>query len=83
MIMDVLYGSLLALLVVIGAALYLRRLRAQRISEVDGITDAMIQQIEEQGRIELDVPEPLDLDHIREEESRFWDEEPWDEPEEL
>jgi len=80
--MDVLFGSLVALLVAIAAALYLRRLRAQRSGDGNGITDAMIQLIEDEGRIELDEPEPLDLDHIREEESRFWEEEPWDEPEE-
>ena len=80
--MDVLFGSLMALLFVIAAALYLRRLHAQRSSDVNGITDALIQRIEEEGRVELDEPEPLDLDHIREEESRFWEEEPWDEPDE-
>ena len=77
------FGSLLALLVLIAGVLYLRRLRAQRSSEANGITDDMIHQIEHQGRLDVDEPEPLDLDHIREEESRFWEEEPWDEPEDL
>jgi hypothetical protein len=43
------------------------------------LTDDMIRQIEERGRVELD--EPLDLDQIQEEEARFW-EEHWDDPDE-
>jgi hypothetical protein len=43
------------------------------------LTDDMIRQIEERGRVELD--EPLDLGQIQEEEARFW-EEHWDDPDE-
>ena len=39
----------------------------------------MIRRIEEQGSIEMD--EPLDFDHIREEEERFLNE-TWDLPDE-
>lgn len=43
------------------------------------VTDDVLRQIEEQGRVELD--DPLDLDEINDEEQRFWGE-PWDEPDE-
>jgi hypothetical protein len=74
---------LTAILVIAAAVLYLRRLRAQRAQASTGLTDDMIRAIEGEGRIDVEEAEPLDLDHIREEESRFWEEEPWDETEEL
>ncbi|HSJ06024.1 MAG TPA: hypothetical protein VK936_04930 [Longimicrobiales bacterium] len=43
------------------------------------LTDDMVREIVESGRIE--VEEPLDLDEIQAEEARFW-EEPWDDPDE-
>lgn len=46
----------------------------------DGLTDDQILAIEAQGRVE--VEDELDLDAIRDEETRFW-EESWDEPEEF
>lgn len=45
-----------------------------------GLTDDQIRAIEAQGRVE--VEDELDLDAIRDEETRFW-EESWDEPEEF
>jgi hypothetical protein len=45
----------------------------------NALTDDMVREIVESGRIE--VEEPLDLDEIQAEEARFW-EEPWDDPDE-
>lgn len=45
-----------------------------------GLTDDMVRQIEETGYI--DVDEPLDLQEIQDEETRFWEEAPWEEPDE-
>lgn len=70
------FWLLLALLVLIAGLVYRRRVtRFER-----RITDDMLRQIENRGRVEMD--EPLDLDEIQEEERRFW-EETWDEPEQL
>ncbi len=81
MMIPLLFGTSAALLVLAAAGLYLRRLFEQRRGETSGLSDAMVQRIEETGRLELD--EPLDLDHIRDEEARFWEGEPWEEPDEL
>jgi hypothetical protein len=72
-------GTLIALLALLGGALYLLRLRDVRRGP-GGLSDDMIDRIESMGRLELD--EPLDLEQIRDEEVRFW-EETWDEPEEM
>lgn len=70
------FWLLLALLVLIAGLVHRRRVtRFER-----RITDDMLRQIENRGRVEMD--EPLDLDEIQEEERRFW-EETWDEPEQL
>lgn len=70
------FWLLLALLVLIAGLVHRRRVtRFER-----RITDDMLRQIENRGRVEMD--EPLDLDDIQEEERRFW-EETWDEPEQL
>ncbi len=55
-----------------------RSLRTQRV-EVD---DEAIAKILEDGVLATDEDDPLDLEHIRQEEESFW-EETWDEPEEL
>jgi hypothetical protein len=68
-----------ALLVIIAGFLYLRRLR--RLTRGPGLTDEMIARIESAGAVEVD--EPLDLEEAAEEERRFWEDEPWDEPEEF
>ncbi len=47
------------------------------------LDDDAVRRIEEYGTITTDEDEPLDLDEIRKEESLFWDEERWDEAEEL
>ncbi len=71
-------SGLFAGLVLTAMVMWLRK-RWSRPGD-DGLTDDQIRAIEEQGTVQLE--EPLDLDHIREEETRFW-EESWDEPEEF
>lgn len=73
------YGVLLGVLTLAAGVIF-----RSRVSRVIGrsdrvVTDELVRQIEESGRIEVD--EPLDLDQIQEEEARFW-EEPWDEADE-
>lgn len=57
--------------------------RRQRSSALfaQGLTDDLVRQIEEHGSI--DVDDPLDLQEIQEEEERFWEEAPWEDPEEF
>ena len=63
-----------------AAVVWGRRLRGPNGTDVSvGLDDEAIRQIEAEGWIEVD--EPIDLDHIRKEEARFW-EESWDEPDE-
>lgn len=66
-----------ALLVFLAAYGYRARLHAYRQR---GLSDEHIRRILERGSVELD--EPLDLSHIRDEEDRFWEEATWDEPDE-
>lgn len=73
------YGLAIGVLAAVGGLLYLLRLR-EGVS-ADRVTDEMIEQIENVGRVEVD--EPLDLEEIADEESRFWEEERWDEADEL
>jgi hypothetical protein len=76
----VVIGLTLALFALAGGLLY--RARWYRLPGLtqSALTDDMVRQIEENGSI--DVDEPLDLEQIQEEESRFWEEQPWDEAEE-
>jgi hypothetical protein len=73
------FGVLLGLLALAAGLVYRSRLTRVIRSGDPVLTDELIRQIEERGRI--DVEEPLDLSQIQEEEARFW-EEPWDEPDE-
>ena len=77
-------GSLLALLfallAIAGGLLARRRLRRDR--GPTPVTDELVRQIEDSGRIETTEPEPLDLGEIGAEEDAFW-EQTWDEPEEI
>ncbi len=57
----------------------LRRSLRSRSVEVD---DEAIARILEDGVLATDEDDPLDLEHIRQEEENFW-EKTWDEPEEL
>ena len=75
-------GPLLGLLAVIAGLLYRNRVQRLRDQESAALSDAMIRQIEERGSIDVD-DEPLDLTTIQEEEARFWEEERWDEAEEI
>jgi hypothetical protein len=75
----VLFGIVAALLAIAAGLLYRNRLEDTAREDPSALDDDLIRQIEENGWIELE--EPLDLDHIREQEQRFW-EESWDEPEE-
>lgn len=82
--MDSIYSTvsvaiLLGMLAIAGAVVY--RARGQRAGITKrALTDDMVRQIEETGYI--DVDEPLDLEQIQDEEARFWEEQPWEEPEE-
>jgi hypothetical protein len=69
-----------ALMLTVVVVLHYRR-RAASSAQDSLLTDDMIRQIEQQGRLDLEDEEPLDLDEIRELEEQFW-EESWDEPEE-
>jgi hypothetical protein len=74
------FGFLLAALAFVAGLVYRSRLRRQREGETTTLSDAMVRQIEEHGRVDLD--DPLDHDTIQEEEARFWEEEPWEEADE-
>lgn len=65
-------------LVLAAVVVWLRKRGAH--ADGEALTDAQIRAIETEGSVQLE--EPLDLDHIRDEETRFW-EESWDEPEEF
>ena len=74
-----LFGSVAAGLLIVAAILYVRRLRELRTPHI--VTDDLIARIETVGSVEVD--DPLDFDEIADEEQRFWEETPWEEPEEL
>ena len=74
-------GILLGVLAFAGLLLRARWLHRVPDPSAPALTDDMIRQIEQAGSVELD--EPLDLDQIQEEETRFWNEATWDEPEEM
>ena len=69
-----------ALLVAVVVIVHYRR-RAVLSEPETTLTDGMIRQIEQEGRLRIEDSEPLDLDEIREQEELFW-EESWDEPDE-
>lgn len=69
---------LVGILFLIGGLLF--QARRQRLLQ-QALTDDMVRQIEEVGYVEFD--EPLDLQEIQDEEERFWEEAPWEEPEEF
>ncbi len=74
------FGILLALLALTGGLIYRTRL-GRMGTRRRPLTDDMIRRIEEDGNINVEDDEALDLQHIREEEERFL-EETWDEPDE-
>lgn len=69
----------LALLAAYGGWTIVRRARPARRRGEPRVTDDVVRSIE-RGETVPGEEEPLDLDDIREEEKRFWDD--WDEPEE-
>ena len=72
---------LVALLALAGAAAWRKRPGRSGATEPGHLLDdELIRRIEAEGRVEVD--EPNDLDHIREEEARFWEESAWDDHEE-
>ncbi len=58
------------------------RLRASMRSQTVEVDDEAIAQILEEGVLATDEDDPLDLEHIRQEEENFW-KKTWDEAEEL
>jgi hypothetical protein len=74
------FGFLLAALAFVAGLVFRNRLRRLREAESTTLSDDMMRQIEESGRIDLD--DPLDHETIQEEEARFWEEEPWEEADE-
>jgi hypothetical protein len=73
-------GLLTALLAVAGGVIYRTRLGRLGVRKRP-LTDDMIRRIEEDGTLQVEDDEALDMQHIREEEDRFL-EETWDEPDE-
>lgn len=69
----------MALLVAASALLAYRR--RHRRGKPAGLTNEMVRRIEREGSLRYELPEPLDLDEIRDEEDAFWSQ-TWDEPEE-
>ncbi len=70
----------LAVLVLVTGLLVRRRVREEVDDAPPALDDGSVRRILEEGRLETDEDdEPLDLDEIRREEERFWDE-TWDEP---
>lgn len=47
-----------------------------------GLDDEAVERIIHQGTLEVEVPEPLDLDEIARAENEFWESEGWDPAEE-
>jgi hypothetical protein len=72
-------GILLGVLALTAGLVFRSRLDRVIGRRSDALTDDMVREIVESGRLE--VEEPLDLDEIQAEEARFW-EEPWDDPDE-
>jgi hypothetical protein len=75
----VLFGIVAAVLAIAAGLLYRNRLEDTRRVDPSVLDDDLIRRIEREGYIELE--EPLDLEDIRKQEERFW-EESWDEPDE-
>jgi hypothetical protein len=73
------FGILTAMLALAAGFIY--RSRLGRATGRRPLTDDMIRRIEDSGTIDVEDDEPLDMQHIREEEERFL-EETWDEPDE-
>lgn len=75
------FGIVLSVLALAGGLLYRTRLLRAIAPRRPALTDDMVREIEERGRVAVD--DPLDLEQIQEEEARFWEEHPWEEPDEF
>ena len=72
----------LGLLAAVAWYLVRSRLRRSLRSEPVEVDDKAIARILEEGVLSSNEDDPLDLEHIRKEEEKFW-EKTWDEAEEL
>ena len=72
-------ASLLIAFLAAAAVIVSRRRIRDYFDGRSHLDDDMIRRIEQDGSI--DIEDPLDLEHVREEEERFWSE-TWDVPEE-
>ena len=75
-----LFWLFVVVLVIVGFAQVRARLN-ERLGD-RGLDDQDIRTILETGRLDRSDAEPLDMDHIEEEERRFWESEGWDQAEE-
>lgn len=71
----------------LGAAIvwaFLRRRRTlrDRLRTETELDDDAVERILREGRLEVDDPDPLDLDEIARAEEEFWESEAWDPAEE-
>lgn len=78
--MDFLSGLALGA-VIVWAFLQRRRHLRDRI-EASPLDDDAIDRIIREGRLDVEVPGPLDLEEIARAEEEFWDSEPWNPAEE-
>jgi hypothetical protein len=76
---TLLWAGAVVLLVAAGIGIR-KRIRHETRSDFH-LEDDHVRRIIEEGSLEDGRDEPLDLDHIEEEERRFWVEEEWDEAE--
>jgi hypothetical protein len=67
--------------IIVWAWLQRRRWLRDRIHG-PGLDDDAVDRIIREGHLEVEMPEPLDLDEIARAESEFWDSEGWDPAEE-
>lgn len=71
-----------ALALLAGLLVIARRRRHAAMFTKSHITDDIVRQIEQSGYVEVD-DEPLDIEQIQEEETRFWNEASWEETDEF
>jgi len=76
----VVFGIVLVALAVAAGFVTRRRIRIYRAEPGTRLTDEHIRQLEACGFIEME--DPLDLTDIEDEETRFWEETSWEEPDE-
>lgn len=72
-----------AVLVILAGLRARSRIRERTGSDAPRVDDDALRRIMDEGAFEDGRDEPLDLERAEEEERRFWEEETWDEAEEL